>query len=280
MNLHDFLWHYELANELTEGSVYQYEAAIKSLCRWAGREITLDELSDSLVNKWLRDLSRSKMAPATVKGRRSHLLVLWRSAYRRHGCEHGPREIRPVTVPASAPIAWCRSDVQKIVASCSQLDRSYDRVGLGRRVVWDLLIRLAWDTGARQCDLLCLTRDGIQADGSVVFTQKKTGQWHLARVHSSTIAKIDSSGARRRPFICPWPYSKEHFRHEFREIVDAAGLRGSFKKLRKSSAADVDAAYPGAGARHLGHRSGGRIATDHYIDPRITARHRPMPEEL
>ena len=83
--------------------------------------------------------------------------------------------------------------------------------------------------------------------------QRKTGRWHLTKVHEETRDKILASFPPDRRTIIPWDMTKEHFREEFGALVKAAGLNGTFKTLRKSSATEVELHYPGCGGAHLGH---------------------------
>ena len=79
--------------------------------------------------------------------------------------------------------------------------------------------------------------------------------------------------------LVPWSMTAKHRRVCFaKEIVDPLGFQGTMKKLRKSSASDVELHHPGLGGFHLGHRAGRDIARLHYLDPRIIAENRPMPD--
>jgi hypothetical protein len=56
---------------------------------------------------------------------------------------------------------------------------------------------------------------------------------------------------------------EEHFRVEFAKIVKAAGLVGTFKKLRKSSGSRAEQLNAGSGHVHLGNSR--RVFEQHYL---------------
>ena len=61
----------------------------------------------------------------------------------------------------------------------------------------------------------------------------------------------------------------------------AAGIPpGSFKRLRKSSATEIERHYPGMGGPHLGHVSLRGIAETNYLDPTLLIDTKPMPRPL
>ena len=89
-----------------------------------------------------------------------------------------------------------------------------------------------------------------------------------------------ASGWRDRETLLPLPYCKEMFRKQFEQLVTLSHLDGSLKKIRKSSATNVEMRHPGWGAIHLGHLTGFKTADAHYFDFRIIAARKPNPEEL
>ncbi len=66
----------------------------------------------------------------------------------------------------------------------------------------------------------------------------------------------------------------------FRRVADRAGLKGSFKKIRKASASNVELRFPGCGSAHLGHVSQATLAQTNYLDPRIVGKNKPLPEPI
>lgn len=280
---------YKVKRSISPGAVYQYEVAVQSLDRWSGEPVRVDELCDALVNRWVRFLESQSIAPATLRNRRRHLLTLWISACRDELCPTRPHDVRCPPLPYKAPRAWPYEDVCKLLGAAMTLEGQYPSERwvtdvtwrLPRRVIWSLLIRIGWDTGIRLYDLWNLKRSQFAADGEFEIVQRKTGRWHLSKVHPSTMQAIDQSEADKRDFIVPWRASLKWFDLEFAKIVEAAEvLPGPFKRIRKSSATEVEKFHPGCGGTHLGHVSGMGIAEKHYLDPRLLVSRRPMPREL
>ena len=100
----------------------------------------------------------------------------------------------------------------------------------------------------------------------------------LVGIHSSTWA-LWTTCPSWATFIW-WGHGLRHFATEFAQIVKAAGLKGSWTKLRKSSGSDVESRFPTWGSVHLGHSQGPQVTTAHYLDPRIVQANKPMPTEL
>jgi len=191
-------------------------------------------------------------------------------------------------VPWVPPTAWTYEQVQQLLERAESLDDYYpadrwlanERDRMRRASFWGLVIRLAWDTGLRGCDLLELRPRSLTSRRTIELIQSKTGRWHMTMVHEETRDKILASFPPDRRTIIPWVMTPKYFRDEFSELVKAAGLKGTFKTLRKSSATEVELHYPGCGAAHLGHVQPGDIARKNYLDPKLLIENKPMPRPL
>jgi integrase len=278
VTISQFVERYATMRDLTAGAIYQYGVAARSFEWWFQQPAYVDDLVTDLVNQWIAFLHTTGMGRTTIRNRRQHFLVLWRAAHNSGLTATFPVDVRPVKVPHRAPVAWTHKQVAKLLQSAAELPGTYRRVNRPKRDAWELMIRVAWDSGLRQGDIFTLTRDQVNDAGVLVVTQSKTGRLHVCKLHSSTLAVVNR--VCTKGLICPWPMTHEFFRQEFSRIVEAAGLEGSFKKLRKASASNVEASHPGAGAPHLGHVPGSKQAFLAYLDPRITGCDRPQPDEL
>jgi integrase len=280
MKVLDYVTTYQLKTGIRKGSVYQYTATAKCMDSWAGKPVELAELSADWFNRWLRDISET-LAPATVACRKRHGLALWRSAHDDGLAETcRGRLIRRVVAPRRHATAWTPEEVRSLLAVAGELEGFYDFAGQKRADLWQMLIRCAWDTGLRQGDLLAASPGDFNHLGCAVVSQSKTSRDVLVKLSKGTMQQLATTNWRGRTKLCPWPYTLEHFRAEFTWIVLAAGLTGTFKKLRKSSATDVEKHHPGWGAIHLGHGSAFKVADQHYFDWTIIMREKPMPTEL
>ncbi|MEI8369798.1 MAG: tyrosine-type recombinase/integrase [Planctomycetia bacterium] len=279
----DWVEQYDLQRALSPAGVRQYRYAAKSLDRWAGRAVGLQELDADLFNRWLRSLQEegSRLAPATVACRRRHLLALWRAAADERKAEEPPRRLRPARVPWEPPRAWTCDEVRAILAVCEGLRRT--KAGAFPRAEWwSLAVRIAWDTGLRLTDLLRIRAADIQPGGKIVLAQSKTNRGVVCQLAPSTMEALRQSlRTHPRRLAIPWASSRETFRRQFALMVRRAGVReGTWKWIRRSSATDVELHFPGAGAAHLGHSHGSEIAMRHYLDQVILQTTRPTPTPI
>jgi integrase len=283
---------------LRPGTIYQYQIAINCLDEWSGEPLRVSELGDTLINCWLKHLETKGLAPATIRSRRTHILSLWYAAFKGGLCPSRPTDVRIAPVPYNPPRAWRWEEVQKLLDTTEKLKGSYPGerwvlpqekryrrargcASVTASVYWGLFIRLAWDTAIRQGDLFKLQLSNFNKDGHGEIVQRKTRMWHFVRVHPETMQFILQSFPPSREFIMPtWHASIELWRREFRRIVGLAGLDGTAKKIRKSSATDVEIHFPGCGPAHLGHVSEMSLAQAHYLDPRLIRKNKPMPQPL
>ena len=249
------------------------------LSRFAGWPLDLTDLCDDLLNRWLVSLERQ--SPRTVRNKRAIILTLWR-----WGFDHGltavrPHRIRLVKVPEQIPQAFLLSDLRALLAAADGLKGNFFSNGLPK-MLWSKSFLLAyWDTALRLGDLLSVERDWIWPGGYLSIVQHKTGRTHRAQLRPETLALIEElCGDRKTGLVWPWGATRQTFYEFFRDLRKKAGLAdGTSKWIRRASASYVEAANPGAGARHLGHRTPG-LAEKAYFDPRIVVRERPLPPPL
>ena len=294
MLLSDYLnTRYAKTRVLGERTLAVYQQIVSQFCAWSGEPVRTGELCDGLLNDYLTHSENRDLAPDTLRTHRRVLLTLWHHANRHGYAPERAKEIRLMPLIRRPPQAWSFEEVQRLLGVSEHLLGYYpderhhfmyrEHVQLPRAVVMGLAIRIAWDTALRQGDIFeSLTQADFGADGTGSVIQRKTKRWHYIKIHPETLHAIRSSYPPERKFIVPWQASMEWFRREFKNIVQAAGLKGSFKKLRKSSGSEVENLFPGCGAAHLGHVGGGGdiIARAHYIDPRLYLYNKPMPRPL
>ena len=280
--LGDYARGYGLLRDCKPGTLRQYVIVADLFERWAGRPVRLDELDETSVSAWLRDYSATA-ASATVRGKKTMLLALWRAAADDGLCEPPTRRIRSIRRSAPRPLveAWTLEEVEALLAAARNLPRRH-RCGLTRAAWWDLAIRIAWDSGLRWGDLVALEVPRIRPDGACTVIQAKTGRPVSFRLSGPTLAALRASlAACPRQLASPWPASQESFMAQVRTLVRKAGIRtGTWKWLRRGSGTDVEAQRPGSGSVHLGHAPGSRVFAESYGDPTILGRQIPSPRPL
>lgn len=105
MKLTDYLENrYELKRSICQGTADGYRQAVRSINRFAGRDVELRDLTPDLVNAWIRSLT---VAPTTIAHRRRHLLTIWRAGSEDELCSPPALwKIRRVRTPPRVPVAW------------------------------------------------------------------------------------------------------------------------------------------------------------------------------
>ncbi len=257
---------------LSAGYVDNFRRAVRSLKSHAGHVVTICDLTPELVNSFLTALGPGR-SPATVLQYRNIILSLWGWASDCGYCEPPVcRRIKRPKVVSPIPIAWTAAEVQRLIAAC---DSPW----------WNSLARTAYDTGLRRGDLLSLTADNLR-DGVITLRPSKTPNKIVARrIHPSTLAAIKViettkfSPRANSDLLWPWHQGREKWFSDFRKIVAAADLVGTFKFLRRTSGTLVEAENPGAGQNHLAHSSRA-VFERYYLDDGMVAGSSPMPPEL
>ena len=270
---------YSLLRDVKPETVRQYVIVADLYERWAGGPVPLDSLDEKSVSAWLRDYSATRR-PATVRGKKNMLLALWRAAADDGACEEPvARRVRKTRVPQSPVTAWTKEEVERLLVACQTLPR-WHKCGLRRSVWWDLAVRVAWDSGIRWGDQVELPVSAVRPDGTVCWTQSKTGKVVTFRLSPSTMAALAASLAScPRALVMPWPSSRETFLDQVERIVKRAGIRdGTWKWIRRGSGTDVELQQPYAGHRHLGNTRS--VFEQSYGDQSILGRTVPAPREL
>jgi len=272
------LYLYCQEHELKIGSIEALEYAEKHFSKWLGRRGTLDDFNHETLNAFLI-ADGPKYRPNTTKRRRSALLTLWRWAYDEAGMTHiPPRRVRKIKVPYEFPEAWTEQDFLRLMEAAERTTGTL-KDGTPIRLFWRAWLAVAYDTGLRPCDLLTIRRDAIPDNGVVILVQEKTGFPLVASVRPETLAAIATLNVEPDVPLFGALRSKHGVYFRWGQLLQTAGLSGTPKKVRKTSASLLERDNPGAAMAHLGHRTPG-LAAKHYIDPRIVQRKKPLPPAI
>lgn len=276
---------YEADRDIAASTKMQLTYAMRSFDRYFvprfGHPATLDELTDDLVNEWLLDMKAMGLSQSYIRSHRVWMVTLWRASHEAERCQTFPRRIRRIKKPETIPEAWSADQVRLLLATVAELKGYYRYTGYKKSLWWTCYIMVAWDTALRLCDLLAITPKQVGADGRIVLIQAKTGWAHTAQLRPETMEALKRLGSLEvEETILPWnPKTRRHLHSCFRDILKAAGLKGSPKWLRRASATALEQKNPGAAMAHLGHRTPG-LCYKHYVDPRLIQRDKPLPPPL
>lgn len=269
--LFDFVSTYSLEREVSDGYVEQLRVAVRLLERFAARPIYVSDLSDDLLNQFLKSLQDNGAASHTRRTRRGSLLALWREAAERGFCEP-PLRVRRIKHAESIVQAYTIEDMRRLVSVAGELHGTFRATGIRKAVWWYSLILAYWDSALRLSDLLQLRRDGIASDFTFQIVQSKTGRIRRGAFSLATVQAIDltlSEGPQRDIVWLLWG-RRDVFFPAFRKLREQAGLspRSSSKWIRRGSASAIEAQAPGTAWIHLGHARPG-LDRQAYIDRKI-----------
>lgn len=276
---------YLVINDVRKSTADQLRISVRLLNRHHGKPVKLSELSELFLSQWLaayqaEPLSSGKLrSAATIRGKRSDLLGLWRHAWNNQYTETMPRseQVRRMKKSLAAPVAWTLDDLGKILKATDSLPGFCRKSGVRWSTWWRAYLLVAYDSALRLSDILDLRFDQIGAEFLIV--QQKTGDSHMVYLTPPTLEAVKEIRQPVRKLVFEWKHCRAGFYTSFNKLVKSAGVkRGTSKFIRRSSASYVERDAPGgaAVAAHLGHRTIG-LAARNYVDPTIAvvARVRP-----
>src|SRR5574340_498989 len=99
MTLRAYLGRHGLQRDVRGSTIEQYGYAIGALERWNGESVTLDMLTDDLLNAWIGFRLERGDSRKTIKNQAGAITTLWRFA-----CEDGlvetvPRRVKRIKAP-------------------------------------------------------------------------------------------------------------------------------------------------------------------------------------
>lgn len=255
------------------GTHISYRAAINRLCDMAGCEVTLEQLSDDLVERLIVWMQQGGWAAATRKRTRGELLAIWRYAWKKKWTETLPRDVEEVRVPLRVPEAWSTEEMGRLLAAAATCDGHV--MGIRAALYWPALILLIYDTGLRINTVMQLQTADLDLDRGWIKarwnTQKQKNDQALP-LSADSIRLLLATGVQDRPLVFPWPFKHrgQSLCARLRKLLQLAGLRDTHKdlwhKIRRTNGTYVaDAGGEEAAMRQLGHSA--LSVTRRYIDP-------------
>lgn len=278
-SLEKYLGHYWLSRPGVKKHRELVKASVRKLASHLGRPPVISDLTDETLNGFLASLADSSLSRWTIKGHRARLLALWRFA-----CEDGlidrePRKVRSVAVPPLKVEGWNEDQLARLVAAARSQQGCFRRSRISRRDFAVALVLAAYDIGARLGDLERLPVTALD-EPVVWWVQGKTGKEQTARFRPETVGAMRKIVSPDRDAIFGGALNRKNFYRFWRGLVKSAGLKGTFRYLRRTSGSLIDRDHPGWGHRHLGNRPD--VFRAHYEVRRLTqsAEHRPLPPAI
>jgi len=254
----------------SQTTVADYRSVINRFCAWAGRSVTLAELSDELVAGYMA-YSLQHRSPATVNGHRRNILALWRFAKRRKLVDTSP-DVEPVRAYKRQPECWSIEEFERVLAAAGETPGMVGRTPAG--VWWVGLLLTDFDTGLRIGALLAIERDDVDLSHGWLLAraqaQKQRADQRF-RLHRDTVAVLRQFKENGSPRFFAWARPFRALDREFQRILDRAKVThghrhgGNFHKIRRTSATYVANKLGKAAAQeHLGHSQ--LSVTECYLD--------------
>ena len=225
---------YLLARDVCDDYAMTLRARMRAFENFAG-PTEVSSLGYELVNAWLASIQATGCAAWTAKGYRAAILAVWNAAADERLCEHpNPRLVRKIKIQQVIVEGWTKDEAQQIIRYITTMPGKLSN-GVPVASYWNCAVRVGWDSGARRGDVMRLTRDQINNDGLWVYVTGKGGKLKADRLRGSTLAAIGGMFPPERGLVFEWPHCHEYWSTCFRKIVKAAGLRGTYKWLRRTS---------------------------------------------
>jgi integrase len=220
-----------------------------------------------------------EVSTVTVRNERTILLQLVKSAWELGLLKQPIRGVMRVKTRRQPTQAWTIEQLQRAILRTER----YAGRKLKSGAPLDLLMRtwmlLGYECGGRFSDLWSFT--GRHVDGDILrWTQAKTGDpivRHLGPACLDACRRMLKLSPDGR--IIGWACGRRQAMRLMRDHLDACGLDGSSKWLRRSGATHIEIAAPGMARRHLGHRTPG-LAEQAYLDWGQIRQHSPNAPQL
>jgi integrase len=222
------------------------------------------ELSTRRVNDYLKT-RLERLSTITVANERTILLSLNKYAWENGIIDSPIRGVMRIRRRRSPTKAWTLEQLRIAIdgaTTCSGR-RLWTGVTLDKFLrAW---ILLGYESGARLSDVMSFRREHL--DGDILrWTQAKTGDPIVRHLSKSCLAAAaDMLALSPDGRIVGWACSKRQALRIMRAHLDACGIGGTSKWLRRSGATHIEMSQPGKASLHLGHRTA-TLAAQAYID--------------
>lgn len=248
-----------------------YREQLRVLCRrlpWRVHDLTPDAISGYLAQS-LRHLS-----PSTVLNHRRMLTTLYRRAVRDGLASESNVKICRVKSPPKIIRAWTLDELQKLLAAAYQMPGGTVKKPCEYRVVMPAYVLVGYSSGLRRGDMLTICWEALRGN-KLQVVMSKTRQPHVCVLDDAAVESLKRLPRFDR-LIFGSIFSADRLQRTMRRLIATAGLEGSGKYLRRSSATYAELSGMSASFQ-LGHLTPG-LAYRHYVDQVILSELRkPVP---
>lgn len=268
MHLTDFVELYGRDKDIARATWDDYRWVAKAFESWHASPVALDDLNARIITDYLCWMIDQGRKPATLRSRRTKLIVLWRAAFD-GGYTNNPPDsrIRRIRVPAPNPRGITPEEAAALIRWCqANMRRRMRLVPVPAGDYLAALFAFLWDSGMRLGDAVSMEYAWIGP--TITWRQNKTNVWHKAHLTTETLDAIERIRTNRA-LIWPRPgKSRTALYKLIRRAFAGVGIAGTSKLFRQGVATNVyvNGADPGMA---LGHVPGSRVAVRHYVRPDV-----------
>lgn len=232
-----------------------------------------EDLTPEKINQYLTEALHS-LAATTVANHRRMLKTLYKTAVADGLAADSTTPIRAVKHFFPPPRAWAMDELAHLVKTARSMPGGTLKRPCEYKVLMPAWVLTAYSSGLRRGDMLTFRWDQLR-DDRICITQSKTSSMHVCVLDDAALQAIRDL-PRYEMRVFGGIIGKDQVRRVLRRLVDMAGLSGSGKYLRRSSATFAELSGMNS-TLHLGHRTPG-LAFRHYVDPVIVSKgRRPVP---
>ena len=220
-------------------SAEQYLVTVRLLDSWAGRTVTVPELSAELILDFLR-FRRLTKSSRTTNNNRAHLLCLYRSAIPDH--HPGPFPERVIKkLPEIKPLvtAWSVEQFSQILKA-AEFSRTLKNSWTPMH--WRAMLLVSWDTALRLDSLLSARFEDLSDLGFLTIHKTKETREVCHKLHPQTVEAISKLPRTESGLIFDWPFNRRQIWLEFKQLLRSVDpplpctRRDLFHKLRRTAA--------------------------------------------
>lgn len=268
-----------LANA-SESAPSEFHRVLNRIGRFLGRELRIEDLSDSTIRTYLGWLvSDQDLSATSANGHRAYLIALARFAHECEVSDYWPR-VRKLKESVAPPDAWTTEELKRIFRAAAKYDPNIWHGPMSASGFWVAFLRTNYWTGLRLGSMLRIRREHVNlATGQLYVPPSniKTRRGKQFRLGEDAVQALERIWLPERELLfdtgretfksAKWRVLRD-FRAILREAEISAGVRTSmskFHKLRRTVA--TQAAIHGgmaAAVALLGHSS--EEMTLRYVD--------------
>ena len=231
------------------------------------------DLSPSAISEYLSGALK-KLSPTTVANHRRMLLTLLRAAQRDGLAGHSTDEVRRVKHFFPPVRAWTLDELSNLVRHAKVMPGTTKKFPCPYSTLMPAWVLVGYSSGLRRGDLLRIRWDELRGDRLQIL-MSKTNSVHVSILDQQALESLGRLPRYDR-IIFGTIISVDQIKKVMRRLIQRAGLEGSGKYLRRSSATYAELSGISASFQ-LWHKTPG-MAWRHYVDQVILAeRRKPVP---